>query len=78
MPLTTRVPQNGGAGTGLSVATSERAGIVLGAVSLGRGRRRTRRSPRAGSLGEAAAPGTPRLTAMTASISRSPSKASRA
>ena len=30
MPFTTRVPQNGGVGTGLSTATSERAGMSSG------------------------------------------------
>ncbi|KQX66449.1 hypothetical protein ASD48_41215 [Streptomyces sp. Root1310] len=75
MPLLTRVPQKGGVGTRLSVATSERAPSSgrcgaggAGAVAL------TRRCLRSGRV----APGTPRLTAMRASMRCRPSKASRA
>ena len=74
MPLTTRVPQNGGVGTGLSIATSERVGRSAAAVSTGRTAdpARIRRGRSSGST----APGTPRLTPMIASIRRNPSKAS--
>ena len=40
MPLTTRSPQNGGVGTGLSTATSERAGMSSGARQVGTAGRR--------------------------------------
>ena len=75
IPLTIRSPQNGGVGTSMSTATSERAGMPLaGAAVWAPGRTLTRRSRGAGS----AAPSSPRLTAISASISRRPSKASRA
>ena len=44
MPFTTLDPQNGGVGTGLSAATSERAGMSAGSVSTSRAPERTRRS----------------------------------
>ncbi|CAO0829012.1 hypothetical protein SMICM17S_11823 [Streptomyces microflavus] len=77
MPLMTRVPQNGGSGTGLVVETSERtepsgsstSSTAVSVVFLG-----TRRCLSSGR----AAPGTPRLTPMSASMRRRPSKASRA
>ena len=79
IPLTIRSPQNGGVGTSMSIATSERARQCRRSVEpvggLDRlGRALTRRSRGAGS----AAPSSPRLTAISASISRRPSKASRA
>ncbi len=51
MPLTTRLPQNGGSGTGLSVATSERAGMSSAAVESGRPAGLTRRWPQRRQLG---------------------------
>src|SRR6266536_2793220 len=74
MPLTIREPQKGGVGTRLSTATSDRAGTSSSGRSSTCVADRTRRWRRSGN----AAPGTPRFTAIAASINRSPSKASRA
>ena len=68
------VARSSRAGPGLSVATSDRAGIWSGSVTWSRAPAATRRSRIGGSW----APASPRLTAMKASIRRSPSKASRA
>jgi hypothetical protein len=68
MLFTIREPQNGGVGTLLSTATSDRAGTSSSGRSSTRVADRTRRSRRSGS----AAPGTPRFTAIAASINRSP------
>jgi hypothetical protein len=73
MPLTTREPQNGGVGIGLSTATSERAGTCTGSAST-RVAARTRRLRSSGRT----ASGSPRRKATRASISRRPSNASRA
>ena len=86
MPLTTREPQNGGVGTGLSSATSERAGIATGVLGVGAARRfsaircdRSCRALRSATFAASAAAATgssPRLRDITPSISRSPSNAS--
>ena len=89
MPLTTREPQNGGVGTGLSSATSERAGISMRFVlGVGTAWRRSAirsdrscRALRSATFAASAAAATgsrPRLRDITPSISRRPSKASRA
>ncbi len=88
MPLTTRLPQNGGVGIGTSTATSERAatGSVSRASALALRSAairsdRSRRALRSAALASASGSTTgdsPRLAAMIASISRRPSNASRA
>jgi hypothetical protein len=83
MPRMTRVPKNGGAGTSTSRATSERTESSLrsGSDSLTIARWRSRRSRRAASAASRAGStigASPRLAAITRSISDSPSNASRA
>ena len=69
-PFTTRLPKKGAAGTGTSVATSERAG-TSGSVTL------TERSRTRFSFGAASTTVSPRFSAMSWSIVRRPSNASR-
>ena len=73
MPRTSRSPKNGGFGTTMSVATSERPPGSASGTSVGCVRGRVRAFGASDSSGCS-----PRLTAMTASMRRRPSKASRA
>ncbi|CPU60613.1 Uncharacterised protein [Mycobacteroides abscessus] len=74
-PLTRRVPQNGGAGTGLSAATSDRAGRSSTGVSV----TVTTACRRFFSAGSPTASGdSPRATRTSGSMRRRPSNASRA
>ena len=76
MPRTMRVPQNGGAGTGLSDATSERAGIASGSVSVSFEPAAWMRFFSGGS--PTAAGSAPRAIFTSGSMSARPSNASRA
>src|SRR5664279_4269504 len=86
MPLTTREPQNGGVGTGLSSATSDRAGIGAESPASAAARRfsairseRSRRARRSAVLAASAASlagSSPFFLDINPSISRSPSNAS--
>ena len=86
-PRTTRVPQNGGVGSRLSTVTSERSGsgpatsasaaLRLAATRWDRSWRALRSAFLASSAGSTSG-SSPRTLAIVASISRRPSKASRA
>ena len=78
MPLTIRLPQKGGVGMSLSAATSERVVSVVSAPStFGEDPARTRRLRSSGSASPRSIEGSFLALAMM-SMSRSPSKASRA
>ena len=78
MPLTTRVPQNGGSGTRLSVGHVGADRRRVGVASVSGGAAAAGATRRFAQLRQLRRPASPRLTAITASISRRPSKASRA